>query len=584
MFTRRSIRTKMLIFILALTAIEFICVFSLISTTYRNSNIEKSHEDHMRALKNIETQLRINREKVNNFMLNIQVDDRIMANLAEIVSQENPSDTLIYDTTQQLFNYLNAQEDMLFVEIHIPDKPEAKLSAITGVSGVSQWNEYRADHMETTLNNPGKIHVYKPRNYSCLTFSRVQPITKDGKNISEYCVCLALTQNSTTRILKQNIADTSSFAVVFNADGKISNRTTSEFKGADISDLNIRYGDTSSTGQCANKLGNWVYDVQYLASVDMYACIMTHMSAIDLTSRSFMGSMYIVMSALILMAMIVAIFMTQWINRPIQQLHRQFSEIMNEPNHRPLEITGSDEICSIADGINAVLEKQEMLIRDNYRNKILEKNARIELLQVQINPHFVFNTLDIINWFIYENRNKEAGRVLVALGEMMRYSTYRYKSFVTLGEEIKQIRNYCYIQLVRYDYSFHVHIEVEDGLNDFMIPCLIIQPIVENAVKYGASRKSTGGQVSVNARRNRNELVITVFDNGAGMTPEQIERALSERTDNDSSELSGIGLRNVNERMKLLFGPEYAISIESEAGYYTQVTLRLPFRGESNEN
>lgn len=574
----------MLIFILSLTAIEFICVFFLISTTYRNSNIQKSHEDHLRAIKNISTQLNNNREKVNNFMLNIQTDEKIMENLAEIVSGEKTSNALVYKTIQLLKNHMNTQEDMIFVEAHIVGKPDVKISAITGSGGISQWNEFINAHMDDVLKNPGKILVYKPRNYSFFTFARLQPIIKDGETIGEYCLCLALTQNSTTRILKQNVSDTSNLALIFNADGEISNRTTSGFNVKNVKELNIHYEEASATGQCVNKLGTWVYDVQYIDAVDMYACVMTHMSAIDLTSRSFMTSIYIALGTLVLMAMIVATFMTQWINRPIQQLQRQFSEILNEPNHPPLQVTGSDELCSIADGINAVLEKQEMLIRDNYRNKILEKNARIELLQVQINPHFVFNTLDIINWFIYENRNKEAGRVLVALGEMMRYSTYRYKNFVTLGEEIKQIRNYCYIQLVRYDYSFQVNIDVEDGLNDFMIPCLIVQPLVENAVKYGAARKTSGGRIAVNVRRNENELIISVFDNGIGMTAEQIKKALSENTDADASEVCGIGLQNVNERMKLLFGAKYTISIESEIDYYTQVTLRLPFRGEANEN
>lgn len=214
------------------------------------------------------------------------------------------------------------------------------------------------------------------------------------------------------------------------------------------------------------------------------------------------------------------------------------------------------------------------------RNKILEKNARIELLQVQINPHFVFNTLDVINWFIYENRNKEAGEVLLALGEMLRYSTYQYRSFVPLKEEIRQIKNYLHIQLIRYDYSFRVEVDMEDGLEDYMIPCLIIQPLVENAVKYGVTRKESGGHLSVSAVRGQGEMVITVFDNGPGMTREQIARALHGDASLDSS-ISGIGLRNVNQRMILLFGEPYAISVESEPNFYTRIMIRLPLRSES---
>lgn len=573
----------MLVFILILTALEFIAVFLLISAVYRDNNIAKTHEDNVRALKNMGTQFSINREKVNSLMINIHGDAQFMSNLLSMQDMERVPYSLELQTENNMLSYLRVNESVNIAEVHIVGRPEIKLAVRTGVLSPI-WDEFEKDYMQHVLDDPGKMIVYKPSNMNNIVYARAQPIMEHGEIRGYYCICISLIQNSTTEILKRHIADSSRQALSFLENGSIINRTSSIFENMTADDLDILYETAEAKGVCTNDTGEWVYNVQYMDAINMYVCVMAQMSSIDLTSRSFLLSIQIILIAMIFIAMISAFFITRLLNRPIQELTQQFGELLSAEHRRPLHITGSDELQSVAEGINVVLEKQEMLIRDNYKNKILEKNARIELLQVQINPHFIFNTLDIINWFIYENRNKEASKVLIALGEMMRYSTYRYKNFVTLGEEIKQIRNYLHIQLIRYDYSFEVDINVEEGMNDFMIPCLIIQPIVENSVKYGVSCKPSGGHISVSAMRNEDRLIITVFDNGIGMTREQIDSVLVEEEQPETEKTSGIGLRNVNERMKLLFGQEYAISIESDPGYFTQVTIQLPYRSEANES
>ncbi|MDI9505672.1 MAG: sensor histidine kinase [Bacillota bacterium] len=575
----RSIRAKMLLFILLLSAIEFICAFLMISLIYRSSNIEKSYEDNARTLNNIEVQLSVNREKVNSFMLDIQGDPIFMQSLSMIVQEGNTKEELetwALRAQERIRNNLRLKEDLLIAEIHVAGQPQAKINVVQSVSR-GFWDEYEKKYMKNVLAIPGKMLVFVPENEAHLVFSRAQPIQYKKQNLGYYCINVVFNQNRITQILKQNMPDASRQAVFFDEEGAILSRTSALFDGMSAVDLGVL---EPGRGINTNATGQWTYQTRYLEVVNMYVSVMTDMSSIDLTGRSFLLSVGLIAISMIIMTFLAALLITKWINRPIRELTRQFGEILSTSPRKPLVVQGSAELESVADGINMLLEKQELLIRDNYRNKILEKNARIELLQVQINPHFVFNTLDVINWFIYENRNKEAGEVLLALGEMLRYSTYQYRSFVPLKEEIRQIKNYLHIQLIRYDYSFRVEVDMEDGLEDYMIPCLIIQPLVENAVKYGVTRKESGGHLSVSAVRGQGEMVITVFDNGPGMTREQIARALHGDASLDSS-ISGIGLRNVNQRMILLFGEPYAISVESEPNFYTRIMIRLPLRSES---
>lgn len=584
-FSNRSIRTKMLIFILLITALEFAFVLFFISMVYRDNNIKINHVNNMNILKNISTQLDISRENINSFMLNVHSDSKFISGLIALTRDAPNHDELIIDTESIIRNYLRIYEDMAFVEVHIKGMPEIRISVISS-SYHSIWNEFEDKYLQKTLNTPGEMIIFSPTNRKHLVFARAQPLCDGFSESNYYSLCIGLNQSHTTDILRRNTGGSSQQTILFTKDGQIISRSSYRLATNKVSELDIRYGDKQNSGKCTNAFGHWIYDLKYLDNIHMYASVLTEMSAIDLTGQSFMVSIRIILVAIIFLAMVIIYAMTSWINRPVRDLNHQFAEILRESKCRQLEISGSAELRSIATGINEVLNKQEVLIWENYRIKILEKNARIELLQVQINPHFVFNTLDIINWLIFENNNKDASRIVVILGEMLRYSTYRYTCFVTLEEEINHIRNYLYIQLLRYDNQFCVDIDVEKSLNCYKIPCLTIQPVVENAVKYGATCKDVGGRIAITAFKHEQTLIINVFDNGPGMTKEQIKKALfnSEVTNVEGNEDSGIGLRNVNERMKLIFGQQYAVTIDSDLGYFTQVTIRLPLRENIDES
>ena len=581
-FQRGSIRAKMLISILLLTTAEFVCVFLVIGTIYRNNNLSKSHADNVRAINNIASQFDFNREKVNSFMTDMQGDATFMESIA-LLYQGGLSYTRtsqLVDTAQKrLRSNLQLKEEMLMVEVHVAGRPDLQI-IVQRSNPRGQWQEFENVYMDQVIAEPGKMLVYVPENSNQLVFSRAQPVIMDRKLVGYYCINVLLSQTRITQILKLNMGDHSRQAVLFDGSGDISSRTSGIFDGYNANSLNIL---SEKSGSCTNDLGVWVFDRRYIPSVNMSVCVMADMSSIDLTSQSFLGSVRVVLGAMICTTLLIGLLITRWINRPIQSLQRQFGETLSTSSWKPLHISGSDELNHVAEGINSLLEQQESLIKDNYRSRLLEKNARIELLQVQINPHFVFNTLDIINWFIYEEKNDEARKALISLGDMMRYSIYKYRSFVSLRDEIHQIQNYLYIQTLRYDNSFATEIDIEEGLEDTPIPCLTIQPIIENAVKYGVSTRETGGLLTLKASRAGDDLVIIVYDNGPGMTEDQIRRALE--PDRDTEQDGGsIGLRNVNERMILLFGESYAIQVESETGRYTQVTLRLPTEGKGDEN
>ncbi|WP_064201082.1 sensor histidine kinase [Brevibacillus brevis] len=212
----------------------------------------------------------------------------------------------------------------------------------------------------------------------------------------------------------------------------------------------------------------------------------------------------------------------------------------------------------------AELEKQSRLLAD----------AEIRALHAQINPHFLFNALNTIVSFI-RFRPEQARELLIHLGEYFRRNLHDSGGYVSLARELEHIEAYLAIERARFGDKLHVEYDIEDGVERFTVPGLILQPLVENAVKHGLLPKREGGTVVIRARRKEKQIVeLTVADNGVGMEVDPSERALDEKR--AGRQLSGIGLANVKSRLQSIYGEPYGIVIESKSGSGTTCTIQLP--------
>ncbi|WP_429844769.1 ECF transporter S component [Brevibacillus sp. FIR094] len=212
----------------------------------------------------------------------------------------------------------------------------------------------------------------------------------------------------------------------------------------------------------------------------------------------------------------------------------------------------------------AELEKQSRLLAD----------AEIRALHAQINPHFLFNALNTIVSFI-RFRPEQARELLIHLGEYFRRNLHDSGGYVSLARELEHIEAYLAIERARFGDKLHVEYDIEDGVERFTVPGLILQPLVENAVKHGLLPKREGGTVVIRARRKEKQIVeLTVADNGVGMEVDPFKPALAEKS--AGRQLSGIGLANVKSRLQSIYGEPYGIVIESKSGNGTTCTIQLP--------
>jgi two-component system sensor histidine kinase YesM len=238
-----------------------------------------------------------------------------------------------------------------------------------------------------------------------------------------------------------------------------------------------------------------------------------------------------------------------------------------------------DEITELGMSFNIMIGKIRVLLDSKIKEQENLKKAELRALQAQINPHFLYNTLDTIIWMAESQKTDQIIAIVSALSSFFRISLSKGRDWITIGEEIERTRSYLTIQRMRYRDVMDFKIEVDEGVSSYTILKLILQPLVENAIYHGIKNKRQGGTIVVRARpKNENEVQLEVEDNGIGFTPEKLARLQAELED-DSGDIrleSGFGIGNVNKRIRLYYGKQYGISIISEYHTGSLVTLVIP--------
>ena len=246
-----------------------------------------------------------------------------------------------------------------------------------------------------------------------------------------------------------------------------------------------------------------------------------------------------------------------------------------------------DEITELGMSFNIMIEKIRDLVEAKTREQENLKKAELRALQAQINPHFLYNTLDTIIWMAEARRTDQVVEIVRALSSFFRLSLSKGRDWITVAEEIERTRSYLIIQKMRYRDILDYRIEVEEGALDNSILKLILQPLVENALYHGIKNKRQGGMITVRVRQPReDEVLLEVEDNGAGIPADKLAKIQALLLD-DTAETwtgawqeNGFGLENVHKRVKLYYGQLYGLSLRSEAGVGTCVTVLIPARRE----
>jgi two-component system, sensor histidine kinase YesM len=304
--------------------------------------------------------------------------------------------------------------------------------------------------------------------------------------------------------------------------------------------------------------------------------IVNTLSSLTFINRLYINGMIMIVVIFLIMGICIILMSRRFAEikgKSLDELLRAIKQVQDGNLDSFVDIRSNDEFEMLGSYYNEMIVKLKDLMRLNFEQTRQNKISELQQLEAQFNPHFLFNTLEMIRYLIKDDP-AAASKTIVNMAQLLRYSIDYEKDFVVLEDDIRYITNYFNIQKMRFNQRFEYNIDIDAGAMKCLIPKLIIQPLVENSIKYGFKGKDRLA-VTVSASLNDMVLVLSVTDNGAGIDSETLAeiRALLQKEKNTSRH---IGLYNVQKRIALLYGSEYTVKISSECNRITKITVELP--------
>lgn len=375
-------------------------------------------------------------------------------------------------------------------------------------------------------------------------------------------ICIALDYDKIFQPLT-NILTEENGGMVTDEDGRIL------YNKSELEDIELKKSDDRDTAlekinqECAytmaeSKENNWVF---YLYKSQR---------AISGSVRRLLLEEIPLMAACCLITLVLGLSFSRIFTRKIEELTRN----MDKVNHGSREVTVSsdseDEVGILINSFRRMMDEINRLIDEVYVNKIALKEYELKALQAQINPHFLYNTLSMMNWMAIRSGQMDISKVTLALSTFYRTALSKGEDMVTIETCIRNMEAYLEIQLTMHDYNFTVEWDIDPDIKNEKMPKLLLQPVVENAIEHGIDEKEEGDKkLFLSFKGQGDDVEIIVRDNGTGMEQEKAETLVTYQA-------KGYGLKNVNDRIRLLYGEAYGIRIFSEPGEGTNVIMRFP--------
>lgn len=301
------------------------------------------------------------------------------------------------------------------------------------------------------------------------------------------------------------------------------------------------------------------------------------MNTAELLRKSNQAQSIYVISAIVLViiALLLSSIIARNITSPLQRLRDSMAKVQEgDFNAGDVEVFSENEIGSLTRSFNVMTHRIQDLVEQNVYEQEEKRKSELKALQSQINPHFLYNTLDSIIWMAEGKKNEEVVLMTASLARLLRQSISNEDELVSIGQEIEYARSYLTIQKMRYKDKLEFQIEVEPAVKHVQIIKLVLQPIIENAIYHGLKYKESKGLLIVRGYEQGVNAVLEVTDNGVGMEPETLQHIFERHKVNYHS--NGVGVYNVQKRLQLYYGNEYGIAYQSEKGMGTTATITIP--------
>ena len=558
---------------------------------------------HFRALKeqghnqnenliNMENYLTSYLEEVDSIAKNVNYNYYLQNYLDTAIENEDTYTNLsvgknmrAYEMSSQAFSdTLLSRQDISSImifgrkKIFLNESIYSYRNVVMDYSGMEWYKEALENPDDMIITGPN-IHAFLDTDDQCISLSREIQSYEDGT--FRGVILINLNRNKIAEICESFQENTDSLFGILNEDGEVvyqkGDSEGSLFRNEELKDLREAIRTNTKSSFRVNVNGK-----EYLITkriMDNTGWCLVNMVPYSQILSDLWRTTLIMALAIVGILVITLIGLDQILTnviKPLKKLESHMKKVNLENLNEKVVIDTDDEISHLAGKFNSMLERIENLKEQVVEEQEDKRKYELQALQAQINPHFLYNTLDSIIWMA-ETQDTNIVPMTEALAKLFRISLNKGNEEILLKKELEHVKNYLIIQSMRYADKFTYDIQTEGHVENCHVIKLIIQPIVENCIYHGIKKKRGSGHISIRAFQQEKNLIIKVSDDGCGMTEEIRSKILSDEIEPENISGSGIGVRNVNERIQLRFGKEYGIFYESEEGKGTTVTYVLPY-------
>lgn len=388
-----------------------------------------------------------------------------------------------------------------------------------------------------------------------------------------------ISQSTLRSVLEHAMATPSTSVALFNDRGDILSTSNGfRYTPQEFKEILLRNSDKTQMYTWAQQLEfggqRILLGVQPVPQTDMSIAMIVPYSDILKANNQMRDRLIFIFVLIVPLTFILSFIVAGSATKRLRQLIRYVRKVKNGHFQIAPLPNSMDEIGELTVNFNSMVGNVSRLMEETYSLGREVKNKELEVLQAQINPHFLYNTLDLINVMAIESANADISKVVNRLASFYRLSLSNGKETVTLESELRHIESYVAIQNMRFDNAITLTLEVPTPLINCVVPKIILQPIIENSILHGIlERDSEKGNILISAMEEKNDLIIEISDDGVGMEQEVLEAVL---TGGFTKNTGGFGIRNIQERIQLNYGPRYGLTFTSFPGKGTTVKIRIP--------
>lgn len=583
-----KIRNKLIFFYVIVVMIPVLIVGLIVIQYFRQDALEKATEQTENNVQRIKTQIE-NQLYVPISVSNQLLLDRDMERVATtLYSEDNPIELVnAYRNYTDFTDYVRAYSEIQSIQL-FTDNPTLldNLQFMNANSQVRATNWYERAMKDRTIYWMYIDDMNDPSMASTKQLSLVRQIFFPNTGKRSVLV-VQVDTDYLNELLSQEPFDT----MVADKDGYIVAAKDRTSIGKTLRDMGFEVAvDDTEQEQTFERA---IEGVDYQVSINT---LIPESSKSGLTIISAFSSASIVHDAnrigligtgliafILLMALLAVYFNSRLISSRLNKLNRNLNRVAEGDLDTVSRIDGHDEIGQLSEQFNYMVVNIKELMNQVYeaseannRLEVMQREIKLKMLASQINPHFLFNALESIRMRAHIQGEKDIARAVQLLGKLIRRNLELGNRHTSLKNELDMVRSYLDIQKFRHGDRLHYELSAGEDTLDVMLPPLIVQPLVENAIVHGLENKETEGAVILHAVRVGEEVLIDVSDNGAGMTPERLRQVEESIREKEESEESRIGLRNVHQRLVMTYGEECGLRISSELGKGTQIYFKIP--------